>query len=156
MPLNCGGREYAWESIGCKDIKPVNLKGNQPWILTGRTHAETPLFWSSDAKSWHNGKVYGAGKAWGQKRASEDEMAGWHHQYNGHELGQTSGDGESQGGLECFSPWGLKELTWLDDWIAWIKLFIYKNSLWASMLLPWTLNVLRGSDPDQVIQLVKI
>ena len=40
---------------------------------------------------------------------SEDEMAGWHHQCNGHELGQTSGDGEGQVGLACCSPWGRKE-----------------------------------------------
>ena len=42
------------------------------------------------------------------------EMVGWHHQFNGHELGQTPGDGEGQGGLVCCSPWGRKELdtTW--------------------------------------------
>ena len=40
---------------------------------------------------------------------SEHEMAGWHHQCNGHELGQTPRDGEGQGDLECCSPWGLKE-----------------------------------------------
>ena len=38
-------------------------------------------------------------------------MAGWHHQCNGHELGQTSGDGEGQGGLVCCSPWVCKELN---------------------------------------------
>ena len=37
-------------------------------------------------------------------------MAGWHHRCNGHELGQTSEDGEGQGGLVCYSSWGLKEL----------------------------------------------
>jgi len=42
--------------------------------------------------------------------ASEDEMAEWYHQCNGHELGQTSGDGEGQGGLVSCSPWGCKEL----------------------------------------------
>ena len=49
-----------------------------------------------------------AGKDWGQKEKSmsEDEMAGWHHQCNGHELGQTSRDGEGQRGLLCCSPWG--------------------------------------------------
>ena len=36
-------------------------------------------------------------------------MAGWHHLYNEHELGQTSGDGEGQGGLACSSPWSHKE-----------------------------------------------
>ena len=41
---------------------------------------------------------------------SEKEMTGWHHQCNGHEPGQTPGDGEGQGGLACCSPWGHKEL----------------------------------------------
>jgi len=41
---------------------------------------------------------------------SKAEMAGWNHQCSGCELGQTSGDGEGQGGLVCFSPWGHKEL----------------------------------------------
>ena len=40
---------------------------------------------------------------WEEKRASEDEMAGWYHQCNEHELGQTSGDGEGQRDLECRS-----------------------------------------------------
>ena len=44
-----------------------------------------------------------------KKRASEDEMAGWHHQCNRHELGQILGDSEGQGGLACCSPWGCKE-----------------------------------------------
>ena len=46
-----------------------------------------------------------------ENRASEEKMAGWHHHCNGHELGQTSGDGEGQGGLSCFSPCGCKELA---------------------------------------------
>ena len=41
---------------------------------------------------------------------SEDEMARWHHQCNGHELGQIPGDGEGQGGPECCSPLGREEL----------------------------------------------
>ena len=43
------------------------------------------------------------------KRTTEDEMAGWHHRFNGHEFEQTPGDGEGQGSLACCSPWGLKE-----------------------------------------------
>ena len=39
----------------------------------------------------------------------EDEVAGWHHRCNGHELGQTLGDGEGQTGLACCNPWGCKE-----------------------------------------------
>ena len=37
-------------------------------------------------------------------------MVGQHHSFNKHELGQTPGDGEGQGGLVCCSPWGHKEL----------------------------------------------
>ena len=76
--------------LDSKEIKPVNPKGNQSWIFIGRNDAdvETPAFWSSDVNSWLIGKVPDAGKDWGQKekRASEDEMAGWHHWCNGHEL----------------------------------------------------------------------
>ena len=51
------------------------------------------------------------GKTEGRRRGgkTEDKMAGWHHWHNGHELGQTSGDGEGQWGLACFSTWGHKE-----------------------------------------------
>ena len=50
-------------------------------------------------------------QARGQKeeRASEDELAGWHHRCNGHELGQPPGDDKGQGSLACCSPWGHKE-----------------------------------------------
>ena len=60
--------------LDSKEVKPVNLKWNQPWILAGRTDAETLVFWSPDTKSWLIGKVSDAGKDWGQKdkRASED------------------------------------------------------------------------------------
>ena len=84
--------------IDSKEIKPVNLKGNQPWKLIGRTdaEAEVPAIWSPDANSQLIGKVPDAGKDWGQKgkRASEDEMAGLHHWCNVYELGQTLRDGE--------------------------------------------------------------
>ena len=45
------------------------------------------------------------------KRVSKDEIAGWHHRCNEHELGQTPGDGEGQGGLACCSSCGCKELN---------------------------------------------
>ena len=73
-----------------KEIKPVNPKGNQPWIFIGRTDAkaETPILWPPDGKSQLIGKNLDVGKDWGQeeKGAAEDEMVGWHHQLNGHEL----------------------------------------------------------------------
>ena len=41
---------------------------------------------------------------------TEDEMAGWHPQLNGHEFEQTLGDSNGQGSLACCNPWGHKEL----------------------------------------------
>ena len=40
---------------------------------------------------------------------TEDEMVGWHHRLNGHELGQGLGVGDGQGSLVCCSPCGRKE-----------------------------------------------
>ena len=50
MPSNCGIGEDSWESLGCKETKPVNPKGNQPWIFTERTdaEAEAPILWPHD------------------------------------------------------------------------------------------------------------
>ena len=101
-----------------KEIKPINSKENQPWILIGRTDAEVeaPILWPPDAKSLRFGKDPDAGKDWRQeeKRMTEDEMVGWHHWFNGHEFVQTLGDSEGRGNLVCCSPWGCKELDRTD------------------------------------------
>ena len=95
--------------LDCKEIQPVHPKENQSWVCIGRAdvEAETPVFWPADVNSWLIGKDPNAGKDGGQKgkKASEDEMNGWHHWFDGHELGQTSGDAEGQRGLACCSPW---------------------------------------------------
>ena len=82
-------------------------------MFIGRTNAEAeaPRLWPPDAKSWLTGKDSDAGRDWREeeKKATEDEMVGWHHQINGHEFEQTAGDGEEQGSLACCSPWGHKE-----------------------------------------------
>ena len=56
-------------------------------------------------------KTPDAGRDWGQeeKETTEDEMAGCHHQLDGHEFGQTPGVGDGQGGLVCCGSWGHKE-----------------------------------------------
>ena len=104
--------------LDSKEIKPVNLKGSQPWILVGRidAEAEAPVFWSFDGNSRLIRKVPDAGKDWGQKekRASEDEMAVWHHWCNEHELGKASGDGEGQGGLGVLQSMELQRVR--QDW----------------------------------------
>ena len=84
--------------LDCKEIQPVNPKGNQSWIFIGRTdaEAEAPILWPLDAKSWLTGKDPDTGKDWGQeeKGATEDEMVGWHHWLNGHGFEYTLGDGK--------------------------------------------------------------
>ena len=100
--------------LDCKEIKPVNPKGNQSWIFIGRTddEAEAPILWPPDAKSWLIGLDRDTGKDWGQeeKRVIEDEMFGWYHWLNGHEFEQTLGDSEGHGSLACCSSSGHKEL----------------------------------------------
>ena len=84
--------------LDCKEIKPVNSKGNQSWIFVGRTDAEVeaPILWPPDAKNKLTGKDPDAGKDWRreEKGVKEDEMVGWHHQFNRHEFEQTPGDSE--------------------------------------------------------------
>ena len=86
--------------LDCREIKPVNLKGNQSWIFIGRTdaEAETPVFFPPDEKSWLIGKDPDAGKDWRQeeKGTVEDEMVEWHHQLDVHEFEQTPGAGMVQ------------------------------------------------------------
>ena len=59
-----------------------------------------------------------AGRDWMQKekRPTEDEMVGWHHQFNGHQLGQILGDGEGQGSLACCSPWRVRHDLATEQW----------------------------------------
>ena len=98
--------------LDCKEIKTVHPKGNQPWILTGTdAEAEAPLLWPSNQKSRLIRKDPDAGKDWRQEKGTiEDEMVRWHHWLNGQEFEQAPEDGEGQGSLACYSPWGHKEL----------------------------------------------
>ena len=71
-----------------KEMKPVHPKGNQSWILIGRTdvETETPILWPPDAKNWLIWKDSDAGKDWRQEEEmTEGEMVGWYHQLNEHE-----------------------------------------------------------------------
>ena len=83
--------------LDCKEIQPVNPKGNQSWIFIGGTDAE--------AEDWRQE----------EKGTTEDEKVGWHHCLNGHEFEQALGVGDGQGSLACCSPWIAKSWTWLSD-----------------------------------------
>ena len=93
--------------LDCKEIQPILSKGDQSWVFIGRTdvEAEIPILWLPDAKNWLIWKDPDAGKDWRwEKGMPENEMAGWHHQLNGHEFEQTPWVGDGQEGLMCCSP----------------------------------------------------
>ena len=107
-----------------KEFKPVNPKGNQPWLCIERTDVEAgaPILWPPDVKSWLIWKDPDVGIDWRQeeKGTTEDEMIGWHHRLDGHEFEPSLGDGEGQGSLVCCSPWGCKESD-MTEQLNWLK-----------------------------------
>ena len=99
--------------LDSKETKLVHPKGNQSWIFIGRTdaEAEAPILWPPDAKNWLTGKDSDAGKDWRQEKwMTNNEMVGWHHQFNGHESEQAAGVGDGQGSLACCNLWGRKRI----------------------------------------------
>ena len=119
MLSNFSATEDSWEQEDIKKIKSVNPKGQQPWIFSGMTDADTEasILWPPDAKSRLIGKYPDAGKVWGHenKGEKEGEMDGWHHQLNEQEFEQTPEESEGQGSLRC---WGCKDLDstgWMNN-----------------------------------------
>ena len=105
--------------LDSKEIKPVNPKGNQHWIVIGRTDAEADTLaslkvLSNTLATWRQERLTGkdpdTGKDWGQeeKGVTEDEMVGWHHWFNGLEFEWSPVVGDGQGGLACCDSWGRK------------------------------------------------
>ena len=102
-----------------KKIKPVDPKGNQPWIFIGRTDAEAEAQYFGHLMQ----RVISLEKTLGLRKmraggegVTEDEMVGWHHRLNGPGFKQTPGDSEGQGSLVCCSPSGHKELA-MTEWL---------------------------------------
>ena len=97
--------------LDCKEIQSIHSKGDQSWVFIGGTdaEAETPILWPPDVKNWLTGKYPDAEKDWRQeeKGVTEDEMVGWHHWLNGHELEQARGEGE--GSVACCYLLGCKK-----------------------------------------------
>ena len=103
--------------LGCKEIKPVHPKGDQSWVLIGRTdaEAETPLLWPPHVKSWFIGKDPDPGKDWKQqeKGTTEDEVVDGITDSMEVSLSKLLGDG--QGGLVFYHPWDHRVGH---DWVA--------------------------------------
>ena len=129
--------------LDCKEIKPVNPKGNQSCIFIGRTDVETEalILWSPDVRSRFTGKELNVTKDWRQeeKGTTEDEMVGRHHRHDGHEFEQAPGVGDGQGSLACCSPWGRKELDTTErlNWIeAPLSMGFLRQEYWSGLPCP--------------------
>ena len=140
------GLEKTLESpLDCKEIKPVNPKGNQSWIFTGRTNAEAEVSYFSHLiqrtdsleKTLMLGKIKGR-----RRRGQQKKRVGWHHQLAGHEFDQAPGVDDGQGSLACCSPRGHKgsDTAELTDWgTPWL---FKKKKVWSYLafffLILWT------------------
>ena len=106
--------------LDCKEIQPVNPKGNKSWIFIVRTgvEAEAPILWPPNVKIWLIGKDPDAGKDLRkeEKWKTQDEMFGWHQWLEGHGFEQAPGVGDRQGTYRAAVHWVVKSWTWLSDW----------------------------------------
>ena len=131
--------------LDSKDITPINTKGNQLWIFTGRTNAEAeaPIFvhlmWLANTleKTLVLEKIEGR-----RRRRWQDEMVGWYHWLNGHELEQTLGDSEGQRSLAYYTVHGVTkrhdwatELNWTSAYSYF--LFLKKTFIYFIIWLCW-------------------
>ena len=103
--------------LGCKMIKLVNPKGNQPWVFIGCQS------WSTNTLAiWCEERLIrkdpDAGKDGRQeeKVMTEDKMVGWPHWLNGHEFEQAPRDGKGQRSLACYGPWDHENLD-ISEWL---------------------------------------
>ena len=109
--------------LDCKEIKPVNLKGNQPWLFIGRTdaEAEAPILWPPDVKNWLIRKDPDAGKDWSQeeKGTREYEMVGWHRWLYGLSLSKLWELAMDREAWHAAVHEIAKSWTQLSDWTEW-------------------------------------
>ena len=136
MLLNCGVGEDQ-NPLDCKEIQPVNTKGNRSWIFIGRTDAEdeAPVL-RPDVKNWLIGKDSDAGN-WRQeeKGMTEDEMVGWHHRLNGREVEEAPGGSDGQRSMACCSTRGHESQARLSDWTT---TTIWPKELWGDINIQTT------------------
>ena len=114
--------------LDSKEIKPVNLKGYQPWIFTGRTDAEAEA--SILSSTWYKKPTHWK-RPWcwerlepGWEGTTEDEMVGWHHWLSGHEFEQAPGDSKGQGSWHAAVHGVAKSPVRLSNWTTTIIILI--------------------------------
>ena len=125
------GLEKTLESpLFFKEMKAVNPKGSQPWIVIGRTYAEAkdPIPQPPEAKSWLTGKDPDAGKDWRQKETGWQKIRWLDSITNSINMNLTPGDSEGQGSLACCHPCGSKVLQ-LCNWT--MKKIMYIERKWT-------------------------
>ena len=124
--------------LDCKEIQPVNPKGNQSWVFIGKEWCwrETPLLQLPDAESQLIQNSPDAGKDWRQEEKGATEvMVGKHHQLNGHEffrLQEIVKDGEA---WHAAVPGVAKSQTWLSNWTTTVVFHLPPNleTLWQGV-----------------------
>ena len=116
--------------LDCKEIKPVNPNGNQPWVFIGRTDAEVGyLMWRADSLEK---TVMLRGIGGRRRRTTEDEMTGWHHWLDGCEFEWAPGVSDGQGVLACCDSCGRKESDTTEQ-LNWTELNILYQK-WATKI----------------------
>ena len=126
--LRCWRRFLRVPLTARRSNQPILKEVNSEYTLEGlMLHYFGYLMWIADSLEDPD-----TGKDWRQKAKSvaEDEIIGYNHWFNGHELGQILGDREGQGGLECCSPWCRKK----PDMIWWL------NNKYARNFMPYTIH----------------
>ena len=117
-------------SLDCKEIQPVNSKGNQSWgpecsleglMLKLKLQYFGYLMWRTNSleKILMLAKIEG-----GKRRGWQDEMVGWHHRLDGHEFEPALGLDDGQGIPACCSPWGCKESD-MTEQLNWTELMVF-------------------------------
>ena len=147
-------RRSNWSIL--KEIRPEYFWKDWCWGWSSNTMAT----WCKEPTHWKIHWCWDRFRARGEG-ATEDEMVGWHHWFNGHESEQTPGDGEGQGSLASCSSWGCKE----SDMTLWLKNYVcvysgenlqnnYDKWKWKSLscvslfATPWTIQSMEFSRPQ--------
>ena len=98
--------------LDCKEIQPVDPKGDQSWVFTGRTDVEAKLqyFVHLMGRADSLEKTLMLGKIEGRRRSRQQRMRWLDGITESMDMSLGKGVGDGQGGLACCSSWGRKEL----------------------------------------------